>query len=455
MASINDSMVSIDRMYLDTLIRSNRATPSTTDEEYLATKANYSNRAQLVCLTLLHDCPSFFSSFILVRIANIACFKNADNDPNSSYLTVTITRAEHDILVKKAREFANLRRNLMRGGVTEATLAVLTCDESNYQEDDVGEQTTSPSEAPQNETQRPVRQPRVKAATATRGNQISSRPTIQQPVKHEWAEEPVALDESEATTSPVEPEPKPEHGVENENDSQLPMRPQFERLATRTIFISNLAEGTTHADIVDVVRGGQLLDIFTRPHDRNAHVSFLHGTDAAAFLEYTRRHDLYIRQKRVDVRWADRHFNLPGHVASKLGTGATRNLIIRRCDPKLTEEEIRDDMEHIHNLIVIAVSFRGGSCYISTNSVHNAMFARTCMMSRFKYKGSRIEWGVDECAQPLPAEPQRIQTQVPPTRRPMNPMANRFELLKLDKAEEDEENSRPEFHTSSRLKIVV
>ncbi|KAK1659389.1 hypothetical protein BDP55DRAFT_733340 [Colletotrichum godetiae] len=406
MASTNDSMVSIDRVYLDTLIR----------------------RAQL----------------------------NADNDPNSSYLTITITRAEHDVLVKKAREFANLRRNLVRGGVTEATLAVLTCDESNYQEDGVGEQTTSPSEAPQNKTQRRVSQPRVKAATATRGNQISSRPTIQQPVKHEWAEEePVILDESESTISPVEPEPKPEHGFGNQNDTQSPMRPQFERLATRTIFISNLAEGTTHADIVDVVRGGQLLDIFIRPHDRNAHVSFLHGTDAAAFLEHSRRHDLYIRQKRVDVRWADRHFNLPGHVASKLGTGATRNLIIRRCDPKLTEEEIRDDMEHIHNLIVITVRFRGGSCYINTNSVHNAMFARTCMMSRFKYKGSRIEWGVDECAQPLPAEPQRIQTQVPPTRRPMNPMANRFELLKLDKAEEDEENIRPEFHTSSRLKIVV
>ncbi|KAJ0318311.1 hypothetical protein COL5a_010769 [Colletotrichum fioriniae] len=222
---------------------------------------------------------------------------------------------------------------------------------------------------------------------ATRGNQTSSRPPIQQLAKREWAEEePVTLDESEPTISPVEPELKPEHGFVNQNDSQLPMRPRFERLATRTVLISNLAEGTTHADVVGVVRGGQLLDIFMRPYDRTAHVSFLHGTDAAAFIEHTRRHDLYIRQKRVgyavDVRWSDRHFTLPGHVASKLSIGASRNLILRRCDPKLTEEEIRDDMEHIHNLVVIAVSFRGGSCYINTNSVHNAMFARTCMMSR-------------------------------------------------------------------------
>lgn len=72
-----------------------------------------------------------------------------------------------------------------------------------------------------------------------------------------------------------------------------------------------------------------------------------------------------------------------------------------------------------------------------------------------KYKGSKIEWDVDECAQPLPTESHRVQTQVPPTRRPMNPMANRFELLRLEKAEEDEENLRPNFHTSSPLKIVV
>ncbi len=48
----------------------------------------------------------------------------------------------------------------------------------------------------------------------------------------------------------------------------------------------------------------------------------------------------------------------------------------------MTEDIIRDDLEHIHNLVVIKVEFVGSSCYIRTNSVHNAMFARTCMMSR-------------------------------------------------------------------------
>lgn len=86
--------------------------------------------------------------------------------------------------------------------------------------------------------------------------------------------------------------------------------------------------------------------------------------------------------KQVDIRWNDRQFILPGHVASKIGIGATRNLVIRRCDPRLSEAVLREDLDHIHNLIVVKVDFMGGSCYIKTNSVHNAMFARTCMMSQ-------------------------------------------------------------------------
>jgi hypothetical protein len=177
-------------------------------------------------------------------------------------------------------------------------------------------------------------------------------------------------------------------------------RPRFERQCTRTVQLMNLPDGTTHGDITAVVRGGILLDIFLRTHDRSATVSFLNAADARAFYDHIRRHDLYIRSKRVrhlnakrclicadgfhqvEVRWNERHFILPGHVAGKIGIGATRNLIIRRCGSQHTEEAIRDDLEHIHNLVVISINFAGGDCYIRTNSVHNAMFARTCMMSR-------------------------------------------------------------------------
>ena len=82
------------------------------------------------------------------------------------------------------------------------------------------------------------------------------------------------------------------------------------------------------------------------------------------------------------IRWSDRQFILPGYVANKISIGATRNLVIRKRNFKQTEEAIREDLEHIHNLVVIKVTFNGCDTHISTNSVHNALFARTCMMSR-------------------------------------------------------------------------
>lgn len=74
---------------------------------------------------------------------------------------------------------------------------------------------------------------------------------------------------------------------------------QYDLKCTRTILLSGLAEGTTHADITDAVRGGLLLDIFLRPHERCCSLSFLHGADARAFFDHVRRNDLYIRNKRV------------------------------------------------------------------------------------------------------------------------------------------------------------
>lgn len=215
----------------------------------------------------------------------------------------------------------------------------------------------------------------------------------------DWADD--ADEEDSAADAGHIGDPHSQDFAEPSAVSQANGRPFYERQCARSILLSNLADGTTHADITQAIRGGQLIDIYLRPHDRTATVSFLLSADARAFLNNVRRHDLYVRQKRVrtsdypflasnpiadinqvDARWSDRHFILPGHVASKIGIGATRNLVIRRCDPRLTEAALREDLDHIHNLIVVKVEFAGSSCYIKTNSVHNAMFARTCMMSR-------------------------------------------------------------------------
>lgn len=62
-------------------------------------------------------------------------------------------------------------------------------------------------------------------------------------------------------------------GESGNNDSQnRGPRQQFEKFAKRTVLLANLPEGTTHQDIVDVVRGGMILDIYLRTHDRAASI---------------------------------------------------------------------------------------------------------------------------------------------------------------------------------------
>ena len=74
---------------------------------------------------------------------------------------------------------------------------------------------------------------------------------------------------------------------------------RYARQEQRSVLLRNLAERTIHKDIADIVRGGALLDIYLRPNDRSASVSFVEGNGAQAFMAHARRNDIYLHGKRV------------------------------------------------------------------------------------------------------------------------------------------------------------
>lgn len=135
--------------------------------------------------------------------------------------------------------------------------------------------------------------------------------------------------------------------------------------------------------------------------------------------------------------------------------------MIRNTNSNITPALIREHLEHIHNLIVVNIKIdqMSRSIVICTNSVHNAMFARSCMRSRAAYKGMKIEFGVDECAAPwssssavsesmLSATAPEYQGQSNPARakgrremqqqqRQSSAVSNRFDLLSLDSGSTD------------------
>jgi hypothetical protein len=78
-------------------------------------------------------------------------------------------------------------------------------------------------------------------------------------------------------------------------------KPSFGRSEQRTICLKNLSDKVIHRDIIDLIRGGALLDIYIRSNDRSASVSFVEGSAAQAFMSYIKRKDLYIHGKRVCI----------------------------------------------------------------------------------------------------------------------------------------------------------
>ncbi|KAI1149874.1 hypothetical protein F4825DRAFT_428864 [Nemania diffusa] len=425
-ASISDP-VTIDRAYFETLVR----------------RANYNNHGQ-------------------------GAMPFARNDET----IIPVSKEDYENLLLLSRQFANLKRSLLGAGVTEESIATLVQDATgvpppdpyavathfyDHNESDGLGARPKQAEDPVSTFQATSYATYGTTPNASSGNlsyfNSGSRPyTFEE--NHDWS----SHDHLGGTFTPSQSADGPtDVHIDSLHSTQKP-RLFYARMCRRTIALCGLPSLTTLGDVTGVVRGGQLLDVYLRNAEHTASISFVQEEDAIRFYEYARKNDIYIKNKRVFIKWAERHFILPGHVASKVAAGATRNLIIRRCGAHHTEDSVREDLEHIHNLIVVKVEFVGGSCYIKTNSVHNAMFARTCMMSRAKYKGSKIEWDVDECDQPFEVIQKASLKPLPPRGLPAKPAVagtrNRFDMLRLDDDDNNNE-SDDKFDTSSEMPSTV
>jgi hypothetical protein len=326
-----------------------------------------------------------------------------------------------------------LKSALFRGGLTIETLQTLLNGESEA----IGDKPSHYEYPTEGVFTRPKNVPVKLAAAQHDGDSPVSESTSASHVVRPRGQPaafraPVSYDEESTDDSPLQ--------YDDEQDQLIRHRVPFHD--QRTVLITNLAERTTHKDLASIIRGGRLLDIFLR-NDRSATISFVEG--AAEFLAYAKRKDVYLHTKRVsttkldtlymadcpqlEFRWADRQFHVPSHVSNKIAGGATRNLVVRGVAGKLTTDQIREHLDHIHNLVIVDICSKNGDAYISTNSIHNALFARTCMMSRTAYKKFRVEYYPDECAEPLPQLQPKARVPAPhlPT-KPM-PIVNQYALL--------------------------
>ncbi|RAH60040.1 hypothetical protein BO85DRAFT_367793 [Aspergillus piperis CBS 112811] len=334
--------------------------------------------------------------------------------------TVTIPRSEYDRLLQDSQHFAKLRTSLLNGGLSQETLDVLIYGAA---------QQPSHQTSRENSSQSPA-----KSHAAFENKAPGCHEHLDVKV-HDPEDFAIGEDEDEDEDALLD-----SHDSEDKDDYDESSRSAGSSptpSAQRTVLIRNLPDRIAHRDIVAAIKGGALLHIYLRAREHMASVSFVEEAAAREFFRTAKTYGLIVAGKRVEVGWNDRQFYLPPYVRAKIDNGASRNLVVYNVQPNVTEWVIRKDLDHIHNLIVISVQFKNGNAYISTNSVHNALFARSCMMSRFTYKGMKIGFYPDECLG-TPGKYPKKEPQAPAKKT--GSMPNRFQLLSLDGADDEDDH---------------
>ncbi|KAI1464983.1 uncharacterized protein F4812DRAFT_441197 [Daldinia caldariorum] len=308
---------------------------------------------------------------------------------------------EYEDLVLSYRKHANLVRRLMQEGLAEEHLEALS------QDDPHGPQASkvTPDIVP-----RPVRSNSYIAP-------------------HKRKEDYVHSSDSPATSRPTP------LGIQLQ--SKEPWRHDTDgNRGLVSLYFKGIAPGCTYWDVTSAIRGGALAHMRLVPATEEGFVSFVKEEEAMSFYSHVRKNELYIKNRRINVTWARHQRYTNGEVAAQIRRGASRNLVITDCERKITEREIRDDLEHIDMLVIIKVIFLNGHCHIKTSSIFDALVAKMCMQSRRKYKPWTIQWDRDECSAPYD-EPQESRPTKQETGTPKEKVAgsrghNRFASLRSD-----------------------
>jgi hypothetical protein len=196
----------------------------------------------------------------------------------------------------------------------------------------------------------------------------------------------------------------------------------------------NLPYDITLDNLTSVIRGGKILRIVLI-YNHVGVVTFLATScEEANFWTNFKQNGLIINGREIRVERARKEPSIPKSAVQKASRFHTRNILLRRCAGKCTEEQIRDHLGHIYNLEVIKIRCHHGNIIIGTNSVQYANTARDCMSSRKEYMGVSFDWADDECDGPLTP----VVRSNPPKSRRRDAIhtrvvtANIFEILDLD-----------------------
>jgi hypothetical protein len=189
--------------------------------------------------------------------------------------------------LRSAAEYKCLRAALIAGGVPPENLDILTStpiDDEPLEEPEWRQSPVRPPYLPKRSVEAKIFVPKSNLTDNQRSNPQSTVPTPDT--------QSCTGDECEATS------------IENEDNEYYQEEEEEEYYENnhedRSLTFRGLSPFTTLADVLKHVKGGLILNAFKRP--KSAHIAFVDPIAAEKFLMYSKRADLYIRNKRVQLK---------------------------------------------------------------------------------------------------------------------------------------------------------
>ncbi|KAI9220084.1 hypothetical protein BC828DRAFT_415968 [Blastocladiella britannica] len=198
------------------------------------------------------------------------------------------------------------------------------------------------------------------------------------------------------------------------------MMPSSGPLQQRTLWLGNVPPTVGLDMVLDQVHGGALEVARLLPSKSCCFLTFLSGTDAAAFVAAHTAHrhgghgdsdghgggrPLMINGVEIVVRWGKSDpVPIPPHLAMALSAGASRNVYLAGVPLGTSPQDLAADLgqygdiEHVR-IMPPREGHNGAIAFVHFTSIHAAILCvQNLAAANQRYAGRRISYGKDRCA---------------------------------------------------------
>jgi len=172
----------------------------------------------------------------------------------------------------------------------------------------------------------------------------------------------------------------------------------------RTIYVGNLAPGTTYEELLNHIRGG-IIDNVKIIEDKNcAFITFVEASAAASFQQDANSKRIVVKDNELKFNWG-KPSQISPNILVAVNNQATRTVYIGNIDETVTESFLQEELSKFGIVESIKILPEKHIAFVYMTSVSAAIKAVQTLPNDSKWANRRVNYGKDRCAVPIKPNP--------------------------------------------------